>query len=277
MLLFKIEKRLKMKNIEWKKLIVLLIIIVAVIGIVVLIANLLNKDGDVPTNEQKTSAEKLTINNICNLTKGYGTMYDGIDVLFSHDKVTYEDLSVSNVLNAAVRYAKDNLDTEISPATIYQIEKATPYRSSVYEFYTGEIIRQAIKELFGVDFENKTSRPEFNYGYSFIYISEFDVYLMTTNEYYKEKDENYGIAYHIISTTKDKKTNNLKTEIAVAFTVINDSKKLFLKEPDADKAVYESNTEDSEIEESKINEFNHYTITLKDMDGKHVFDSIEKN
>ena len=266
-----------MKNIEWKKLIVLLVIIIAVIGLVVFIVKLLNKDGNVPTKEQTTAAEKLTINNICNLTKGYGTMYDGIDVLFSHDKVTYEDLSVPNVLNAAVRYAKETLNAEVPSTLVYQVEKATPYRSANYEFFMGETIRQAIKELFGIDFENKTGRPEFNYGYSFVYLSEFDVYLMTTNEYYKEKEENYGIAYRIISTTKEKKADKLKTEIAVAYTINKGEKKLFLKEADDEKAVYEADKDATEIEENKANDFYHYTITLKNVDGKYVFESIEKN
>lgn len=265
-----------MKKIDWKKLLLLILIVVAVIVIVFVVTKTINKKNDNPTEDQISYAEKLTINNICNLTKGYGTRYGGIDVLFRHDKVTYEDLSTSNVLNAAVRFAEDNLNPEISPAIIYNVEKQTPYRTSQYKFYTGDIIRQAIKELFGIDYENKVSKTELNYGYNFVYLSEFDVYLMSQNEYFQEKEENYDMTYTIISTTKEKKENQLKTEIAVAYTIKNGDKLLYLKEADADNAVYETNLKDTEITSDKLDEFNHYIITLKQVDGKYIFDSITK-
>ena len=77
----------------------------------------------------------------------------------------------------------------------------------------------------------------------------------------------------IIKTT----TNNdkLNTELAVAYVYFYNNKYYFTKDANNKEKVYESDK--LELQEDKLNEFEHFTITLKKVNDDYVFEKISKN
>lgn len=256
-----------MKNIDFKKLLVFISIIV-IVGTIIFFIVSPNK----ASKKEKELAENLSTKYYANLTSGFATSYGGLELLFQQNKTTYDNLNTASIINIAIKYAKDNsLNISVTEDTINALAKEYENIND-YTFYNGDGIRTAIKELFGITFTNSSSTKNISYLYDFYYNQTFDVYLMKRNNVTSTKINEQGIDYHIIKTSK--KNKKLITTIAIAYTYNNGSTFIYAQDKLGEKVIAQ---EAKEFPVDKINEFDHFNITLKQTkDKKYVFESIEK-
>ncbi len=266
-----------MKNLDFKKLLVFIAIIAIVI---VLIFAGMKLVGNGSGNTNKEEQEKL--NDVMEdyfsvITEGHVSSYNGVDVLYSKDKTTYDDLNKAAVLNLATKYAYENgLDTSVLNTYLEQLDESGLYGDiSEYTAYSGKGLRQAVLELFGEEFEDISIINESGFIYDFFYVADFDIYLVKRNsiESYASKEQN--VEYKIIETSKDKKTKKYFVTVAVAYTY----------QKDKDTIIYASDSNGTNIvsdsgntfPEDKINEFDKFKFTLAlDDDGHYTFENVEK-
>ena len=190
-----------MKKLDNKKIILLVVLILA-IALVIFLAikqSSKKKDGKLANDEETKIAETATIDYITKLTYGQGTAYNGLDLLYNRDSVTYDDLTVGNILTTAFEYAVNNSESEVSNTVINAL-KNDGFDTDNMTIISGSSIRNAIKKIFGVDFDNKDYSAGINYKFQYFYNSEFDVYLRSTTELAVNTDNTY-LLYKIIKTT----------------------------------------------------------------------------
>mgnify|MGYP004455329133 FL=1 len=262
-----------MKKLDNKK-IILLVVLILVIALIIFFAikqSSKNKNGKLANEEETKIAENATIDYITKLTYGQGTPYNGLDLLYSRDSVTYDDLTIGNVLTTAFEYAINNSESDV-PNTVINALKKDGFDTDNMTIINGSSVRNAIKKIFGIDFDNKDYSAGINYKFQYFYNSEFDVYLRSSTDLPISTDNTY-LLYKIIKTT----TNNdkLNTELAVAYVYFYNNKYYFTKDANNKEKVYESDK--LELQKDKLNEFEHFTITLKKVNDDYVFEKISKN
>ena len=268
-----------MKNIDFKKLLVFLGIVIAIGLVIFLIVKAVNKEKG--TNEEETKIlEEIGLEYITKLTQGYTTDFNGIDLLFDNDSVEYKDLSSASILNTAMRYVvKKELNNNVATSSLEIINEDFEKDISEFSAYNGEAVRQAVKELFGIDYENGESINELGFGYNIFYNSDFDIYLKGTNDQYKAPNYENSVKFYVTKTTKEtkKKETRLKMEFVVAYTKENEnSAKLdYAKDPNG-ATIVTSLGEKEEFPKDKVDEFDKYSITLKKVDNNYVFESLKK-
>lgn len=261
-----------MKNLDIKKLLVFIILIVAVIGGIIFVV-VRNKSNEKSEKETEIN-EKLAITYFANLTQGYSSPYAGIDVLYNNDKTTIDDLEYGAIINTAIKYAQDNdIYLGVSESVLNVIEKNGQYgKMKNYVAYNGQELRNTIKLLFGEEAVDGTYENSIVYQYDFIYVETNDVYLMKKNENVMDyTDTNYYIDYTLIKNENKKDT--LKTTIAIAYVHNDNGTYTYYSDSKNTKEVAKDT---KEFPEDKVNEFTKYTITLKKKDNNYVFESIEK-
>ena len=262
-----------MKKFDVKKLLVLILIIAALIAIAFIGFKAVNKDK--LTKENKTEVEANISSYYLNLTKGYSTTYGGLDVLYSYDKTTYEDLSEQEIVYTAATYLSDSdINYTIDAAAMTQLSDSGKYGNlNDYRIYSGESVRQAVKDLFGADTIPSTPAPE-NYVFDIIYDVNTDCYLITKNDIEDNETSEASMDFSIIST--ESKDGKVITTVAIAYVYDDEGNIMYMKDPAGEKVVVE-NLEKEEFPKDKIDEFDKYKFTLKESsDKKYVFESVEK-
>lgn len=262
-----------MKNLDGKKLLVLIGIILVVAVIVFVIVKAINNNGI--TEEDKKQAEENALTYFVNLTENYKTPYNGIDKLFQLEETTFKTLSQESIVSTAIKYAKENdIEIVISDRTASLIKNSNTYPNfSEYDVYKGESIREIIKKLFGnVEFSNYDYTNKTSYLYEGIYDNTFDVYLIKRNNVKDVTSEFQSIKFSLIDTKiKDKK---IVTTIAVAY-VYDDGANIMYAQDKNGKNVIAENV--NEFPTDKIDEFDKFEITsTKTEEGNIVFESIKK-
>ncbi|HAB67231.1 MAG TPA: hypothetical protein DCE23_07680 [Firmicutes bacterium] len=261
-----------MKNLDIKKLLVFLILIIAVVGGIFFITKH-NKDKKIDESTEKESDE-IIINYFANLTEGYSSPYAGLDVLYNNDKTTIDDLEYGAIINTAIKYAnQNNINLSVSQNILNAIEKTNKYgKMSNYIAYNATELRKVVKDLFGEEKASGTYSNSLVFLYDFIYNDTFDVYLKKKNTNIEDHtNSKYFIDYSITKHEKDK--DKIKTTLAIAYCY-NDS----------GSYTYYSDSKNSneiasgikEFPKDKLDKFTKYTITLKHEDNKYIFESIEK-
>lgn len=262
-----------MKNLDVKKLLVLIAIIAIIVILVIFGSKLVGKESK-PTEEESKEVETLVTKYFANVTFGYSTSYKGIDVLFSKDKTTYDDIDKKAILNLAIRYATENeIDVSVSSEIIKLINNSGKYGDvSNYVAYKGEGLRKAIKELYGVDFKDGSEISDYGFLYDFIYVYDYDIYFMKRNQTTDIYDSNKGIDYTIVNTSK--KDDKVSITLAIAYIYRNGNERKYAKDINGENIIAEGLTE---FPKDKAKEFDNFKFTLtKNNDGKYIFESVEK-
>lgn len=261
-----------MKNLDIKKLLVFIVIIVAIACLVFFIVKKVNDSK--PTEEETKIAEELIANYYSTMTAGFNTQYGGIDVLYNTDKITYEDLSFASVLTVATKYAMDKgYNTGITNSVTEKLKALGTYGNlENAAVFSGSDIRKAIKELFGQDIEDTSAANNYDFRYDFYYNAEYDVYIMKENDIKDYTTPNEYMDYTVIETKKD--NDKLITTIAIAYVYNDGTNTNYYKDRSGENVVAENVTE---FPKDKTNEFDKYTFTLsKTEDNNYRFESIEK-
>lgn len=261
-----------MKNLDFKKLAVLIGIIAAIVVAIILLVVGIGKSNKLSKEETEKVNNYIT-NNIIELTEGYDSKYKGKDALFASEKVQVDKLSAQLLINSAIKYAEINEWTNSIPSYKVNQAAAQGFSKQNYSIYEGETIRKAIKELYNIDFKNTNAIDLLGYRYNFYYLQDIDVYMKETKQILIDKD-GYDIEYTIVETKK--KDDKLTVIIAVAYTYNDGSKKYYSNDENNTNIIFESETDNSEIIKDKINSFNKYKIIFSQDSERIYFESIEK-
>lgn len=262
-----------MKNVDFKKLFILIGIIAIIAVAVFLIIKLGNKNK--LTEEEEKAVINVSTEYYANLTRGYATPYGGLDVLYQRDSVTFKDLELEEIINTSIKYAEENsIDTTVSASQIKALTASKKYEDlSKYSLYSGTGVRAAIKALFGVEEYSDTSATNnYNYIYDYIYDSTNDVYLVQRNKVRDQINEAQSIDYKIVSTIA--KDDKVTITMAIAYVYNDGTNNMYAKDPDGEKVIVKNS---ENFPEDKIDEFDKFEFTLKQTkDKKYVFESIKK-
>lgn len=264
-----------MKSINWKKFGIFTLIIIGIIALIFLIVKGFTSNNKV-TEEEKEGISDIAINNVVNLTQGYDTVYDGIDVLFASDKTTVESLPDAIILNSAIRYIHlKEMDTSIENGLLENIKLNEGYDPNKYTFYKAETIKTAIKELFDIDWKHTSATYEINFTRKFIYLPGYEVYVVDNIEK-SSKSNDFNIDTKEIETIKEK--DIIKTTIAIAYIYNDGTEYKYMKDSSGKEVIYstQDSINENEIKDEYIDQFDKFEITLKEVDGRYVFVSIEK-
>ena len=262
-----------MKNIDFKKLLVFIIIIAIVIFLIFFGFKTISKDSKIPTEEQDK------INNVMEeyftkLTEGFVSTYNGVDILYTNDKTTVDTLEPNSMLNTAIKYASENdLDINVSIKDLEAIEATGEYGDiKDYTAYNGAGIREAIKRLFGKDIDSISVISDYDFLYDFYYVDGYDIYLMKRNDVYDMTSNLQNIEYKIVETKKDK--GKVETTIAVAYTYKKGDKTIYYSDNVGSKEVSSAS---NGFPEDKIKDLDKYKFTMTmDSTGNYIFQSVEK-
>ena len=248
--------------------ILIFIIILALLGGAIYL--IVNKDGK--TNNKEKMETVNSIKYFLYLGEGYDSKYNGVDRFFNIDSFTKEDLNNGLMLTAAYRYAMDpnnDIDTTITPVEYAAVEEGTNIEGA--KVIKGKIIRDAIKALFGIDYDNSGYTNK-GYKYSYYYDSVTDMFIRkeTTNT----ADENYSVLPIVVSNSK--KGDTITSEVAVAYIVKNDKK--FDVYADKDNMELIKSAEEiniSDFTEEDYEKMAKFTVTCKDVEKNYVFEKME--
>lgn len=259
-----------MKDGNTKKLVFIVIALVVVVLLLFLgIKAISNKKGKEVTGKEKEKIENVAVEYIANLTAGAGTIYNGVDVLFSTaDKQTYKDLEPVYVLSAAYNYAVNNGNASVDNS-IYDYVKNT-YHYSEFDVVKGEEIRKGVKVLFGEDFKD-TDASMFNYSYKFEYNEDNDIYVITFDQA-GVANEAYSVYTKAVSSVA--KGDKVEVDLVVAYVYKANDTYSFTKDADLKEAVFTSDK--YEMNNDKVDSFDHYTIILNKDGDNYTFESIQK-
>ncbi len=263
-----------MKNVDIKKLLVL-IGILAVVGVIIFFV-IKGVNNNKENKEIEKAAETVTLDYYINLTAGYNTNFGGLDVLFVNDKTTVENLHKSSILTTAIRYASEkHLDYGVSKTILDSLNASKTYGNiDDYAAYKGEAIRTAVKELFGdIKYVDSSSISTYEYLNDYYYNNTFDVYLVKRNNVTSNNNEENTIEHHVIETKKQK-DGKIITTIAIAYVHNDGTNKTYSKDKLGKNVIVENS---EKFPEDKADEFEKYNITVKPGEkDKYVFESIEK-
>ena len=267
-----------MKNFDFKKLFIFLGIVL-VIGLVIFLITKIGNKEKKATEEEIKIAEDIGLNYIAKLTQGYVSDYNGIDILYEKDSVEYKDLSTASILNIAMNYVvTKDLDNSVSTSVINIIQDDYEGDINEYAIYKGSSVRQAIKELFGVDFENNEAIGVTGFGYNIFYDSDYDLYLKNTSDQFKGFSTDTFMRFNVTKTYKEikKKEERLKMEYVVSYVKKSDTDKLDFAKDKNGETIVASLTDKDYFPKDKSNEFVKYCITFKKVNDKYVFESLKK-
>ena len=207
-----------------------------------------------------------------NLSEGYDSKYNGVDKLFNKESFTKDSLNEGMMLTAAYRYAmdpKNNIDVSITPNEYAALEENINLEDA--KVIKGQIIRDAIKVLFGIDYNNKGYSGT-GYKYTYTYDSYNDMYVRKAEA--NSADSNNSILPIVISNSK--KDDTIVTKVAIAYVNENGNKyEIYSDSENRDliKSVEEINIDDfTKKEVDKLSKFN---VTCKDVDKNYTFEKIE--
>lgn len=260
-----------MKNLDFKKLLVFLVIVAIIVLVVLFGVKKVNESK--PTEEEAKTVEELTVDYFANLTAGYSTSYNGLDVLFKSDKTTYADLSTVSVLSTAISYASEKgLDIAVNESIINSLDTSIYGNPSEYLAYKASAIREGMTKLFGSPIEDRSAADNIDFLYDYYYVKEHDIYLVKRNKVASASMSQQKIEYSFIETKK--KDDKLTTTFAIAYVYNDGNTKKYSANSNGTPLVAK---DVNEFPTDKIDEFDKFTITLKKADnGEYVFESIEK-
>lgn len=263
-----------MEKLNKKGIVGLVIAAIAIIAGVVCLASF-NSKGKTATEEELMAATRAYEDYVFSMTYGYATQFSGTDKLYSKDKVTYETLHRNVILNTAARYAASNLGNSIAVSKMNILKTKYNYDSKQYTAFDGNAIKDAIKIIYGKDWEHGSGSNDDIFGYNFDYIPELDLYLRSRSKSYLSTDGLSIVDYKTIKATR--KDNTVKLTLAIAYTYTIDNKIIYTNSPDSGKAIYETTKEEKGIKEEEIDKFPKYEVTfLIDDNNNYTFQSIEK-
>ncbi len=258
-----------MKN-KGTKFLVLLVVLAALGGLIYLVVS---KNNSKTTKSLEETVEDKNIVYFLYLGQGGNTKYNGYDLVFTGNPVTYKDLSTGNILTAAFNYLMDNsteVDTTLDPSLYAEVN--SQYDLEDMDVMKGELVRKAIKTLFGVEWEDKGYANNLSkFAFAYNYDKEYDVYLRT--EVNPRIVDNY-LTYKVLETKKNDDT--ISTTVAIAFAnKVENGYDIYSDFTNANLVTSQVGISIKDWKEEEINKLEKYKITSKLVDKEYVFETLE--
>ncbi len=259
-----------MKKIDFKKLGVLIILIIVGVLAIFGITKIVQKISG-PSKAVREQVEENVEKYFTYLSVGHTSIFNGIDLLYDKDEVKFEDLNKGTVIETAIQYANEhgkylNVDKNI-------VDEFNKQNNKKGVGYDAKVVGEAIKELFGKEMPITTYMAEANYLYDYYYLPDYNMIIKSRSKTQDISTENNFISTHIIDTKKEK--GNLVTTVAVAYVYTNGTSYSFAADKNGVKIV-DGNREKREFPVEKAEEFPKYRFISKKVDDKYVFERIEK-
>ena len=258
-----------MKN-KGVKFLVLLVLIAVLGGLIYFVISK-NKANN-PESLEKT-VENKNINYFLYLGQGGNTNYNGMDLIFTGNKVTYKDLSVGNVLTAAFNYVMDSTEDSTALDPSLYAELNTQYDLDDMDVLKGDLVRKAIKKLFGVKWEDKGySNSAAKYAFAYSYDAEFDVYLRSTIE--NNGPYNSYLTYKVLNT--EKKKDSIITTVVIAYAnKVENGYDIYSDFMNENLVTSQVGISLKEWKDEDLDKLEKYVITSKLVEEDYVFESLE--
>ncbi len=259
-----------MKNMDFKKLIVLLVVIAVVILTILGLVKIIQKASG-PNKETEEKIEELIKNYYSNISFGYSTIYNGVDVIYDINKATVKDINPGTIIELAIKYANNNdKDLAVDDSVNDYFTKSTKKEGIAYNAKT---IQECAKELFNVDLELKDYLAEANYLYDYYYIPEYDAFVKVANSITNLINTNAAIDLYVVESKVEK--NTIVTKVAVGYVYYNGASYKYSKDKNG-TTVLANDLKEMKFPKEKVNEFRQYEFTTKKVDGRYVFESLKK-
>ena len=258
---------------KFKKIGIILAIIVVLVAAIFLIAKLFK--GESVDNKTIEQYEDATIKYYLNLTAGLNTPYGGLEALYAADETKLEDLSERQLINTAISYLQyEGIVTAVDMGTLtLRYESKYPYvgKSTIY---SAEEIKKAINTLFGIEnFAKPTIKSDSIFLTTFEYLAEEDLYLVYQDQPGTNVNEKQSLDYAIVET--ESKKDKIITTVAIAYRYQNEDGYIYASDRSGEKIVAK---DISEFPKDEIDKFDKYAFTLtKSKDGKNfIFENVKK-
>ncbi len=259
-----------MKKIDFKKLGVLVALIVVAVLAIFGITKIVQKISG-PSKAVREQVEGNIENYFAYLSIGHSSIFNGMDLLFDKDKVTFDDLNKGSIIEVALNYAADKGKDLTVPKTAVDTFNKANKKSGVG--FNAKVVSETIKELFDKEVPMTDYAADANYLYDYYYIDDFDILIKSKSKTKDIGTDNNFVTTSVIETKKEK--GNLVTTVAVAYVYSNGSTYSFAADKNGVKIV-DGARETAEFPKDKIDEFPKYKFISKKVDDRYVFDSIEK-
>ncbi len=224
----------------------------------------------------KTKKEKIetisSIQHFVNLTEGYDSKYNGIDRLFQEESATKDDLHNGILLTAAYRYIldpKNNIDSNITPIEYAELEEGVDISNATV--LKGKQVRDAIKILFGIEFENDGyTNKNFKYAYSYDPVTDMYIRKESTNS----ADAAYSILPIVVSNKKNGST--IVSKVAIAYVIRKDKEFNIYSDSENTNLIKTVEIIDiNDFTEKELDQMAKFNITSQDINKNYTFEKIE--
>lgn len=260
-----------MKNIDFKKLFVLVILIVVAVLVIIGTTKLFKGIGKPNESVQEKIEEQIT-NYFAKSTIGHSSVYNGLDLLYDEDSVKVEDMDLGSLIEIAIIYANKNDKNIIADNTAAEsLKKMIKIETTGYK---GEELRKIVKELFDVELPKDSIMAEANYLYNYYYAEEEDTYIKAAADTYDLSVEGSTMDFYVVETKK--KGKNFVSTVAVAYVYYNGNSYIYASDKNGSNIV-EKDLGALVFPEKKVDEFTKYIFTTKKVDGNYVLVSVEKD
>ena len=259
-----------MKNFDKKKLAALIVIVVLLILAIFGIVKLVQKNSGL-TKEAEEKIEETITNYFTKLSIGYSSVYGGLDFVYDAKEAEYKNLNPGSVLELAIKYAETNDSDMAVNSAVYDFIKTEIGKEGVA--YNAKAIQDAVKVLFGKDFELTDYFGGADFLYDYYYLEDYNAFVKVRNDVKDATSANTSMDFYVVSHKKNKDT--VVSTIAVAYVYKSGSKYTYSKDKNGSKAIVE-NLDEIKFPTDKADEFNKYEITTKKVSDHYEFVSIKK-
>ena len=259
-----------MKNMDFKKLIVLLVVIAVVILTILGLVKIIQKVSG-PNKETEEKIEELIKNYYSNITFGYSTIYNGVDIIYDTNKATVKDINPGTIIELAIKYANNNdKDLAVDDYVNEYFTKSTKREGIAYNAKT---IQECAKALFNIDLELKDYLAEANYLYDYYYIADYDAFVKVASSTSNLINTNAAIDLYVIESRIEKDT--VVTKVAVGYVYYNGASYKYSKDKNG-TTVLASDLKEMKFPKEKVDEFKQYEFTTKKVNGNYIFENVKK-
>ena len=261
-----------MKNIDFKKLLVL-IVIIAVAILAILGAAKLFKNMGGPSKKVQEKIETRITEYYAKATIGHSTIFSGVDLLYDKDKVEVKDIKYGSMVELAIKYAEDNkIDLSVDNDDAAQLKDLIKVESVGYD---AKKIREIVKDLFDVELPKESFMATVDYVYNYYYIEKDDTLLKADSGVHNLATKESSLDFYPVSTKKGKEKDTYVTTVAVAYVYDSGYGVSYAKDKNG-TTVVEKDLKEKKFPKEKVDEFTKYEFTTKKVGDNYVFVSVEK-
>lgn len=261
-----------MKNIDFKKLLVLIVIVAVAIIAIIGTAKLFKNIGG-PSKKVKEQIETRITEYFAKSSLGHSTIFSGVDLLYDKDKVEVKDINYGSMIEVALLYANDNkIDLSVDNDDAEALKKLIKVEPTAYD---AKKIREIIKDLYDIDFPEESIMANVDYVYNYYYINKDETLLKAESGVHNLKNDESSLDFYAYDTKKGKDKDTYVTTVAVAYVYTSAYGSTYSKDKNG-TTIIEKDLKEKKFPKDKVDEFTKYEFVTKKVGDNYVLVSISK-